>query len=190
MLPEIKTIYKRLRRDGTEVMRVCLSYPAFFENFQSPENAETPAIKKLNMFFEKIAQAYLRYAESRVPLAKHGSSVLLSSKAGCENGYISVYFNIIEYEGTDRRPKLVNYRRFSYIWDRAGGYLIPPEKILKQPHQKTAKRSPAKYDGYYLDGGNIYGFINHYRKGKEAGKRRSEYKRFIAEEYIGMLSDC
>ena len=180
ILSEVKTIYKRLRRDGTEVMRVCLTYPSFIETI------ETPVTKKLNVFFEQIAQAYLRYAERLVAQAKHGSSILMDSKVSGDNRLISVYFDIREYEGTDRRPKLVNYRRFSYVWDRAGGYIISADKLIKN----LPKQSPVKYDGCYIDGGKIYGFINHYRKGSETGKRRSDIRRLIENKYVGMLSDC
>lgn len=178
-------------------MRVRLRYPSF---------GETPAVKKLNNFFEKTAHAYLRYAESLVPTAKRGSSISMDSVVWNEDGYISVYYDITEYEGTDQRPRLVNYRRMAYVWNSAGGFIIPAYKLIKKcckhenlrtktPEQKPSKKelplaSSLNYDGCYIIDRRIYLFINHYKKGIEEGKRRSEYRRFIEEKYIGLLSDC
>ncbi|MHB1152894.1 MAG: hypothetical protein ACYCWE_12180 [Eubacteriales bacterium] len=202
ILSDFCNIYKKLSRDGAEVMRVCLRYPSF---------GETPAVKKLNRFFENIAQAYLRYAEGLVPTAKRGSSVSMESEVWKEDGYISVYYDITEYEGTDQRPKLVNYRRMAYVWDSAGGFIIPAHKLLKKcsnerklrvkrtktemPKEKTqidemSKAETLKYDGCYIMGHKLYIYINHYKKGIEEGKRRSEYRRFIEVIYVGLLSDC
>ncbi len=202
ILSDFCNIYKKLSRDGAEVMRVCLRYPSF---------GETPAVKKLNVFFENIAQAYLRYAEGLVPTAKKGSSVFMDSVVWNEDGYISVYYDITEYEGTDQRPKLVNYRRVAYVWDSAGSFIIPAYKLLKKcrnekkPRGKRMKiemskaethideRSKAdtiKYDGCYIMGHKLYIYINHYKKGIEEGKRRSEYRRFIEVKCVGLLSHC
>jgi len=193
ILSDFCNIYKKLSRDGAEVMRVCLRYPSF---------GETPAVKKLNVFFENIAQAYLRYAESLVPTAKKGSSVSMDSVVWNEDGYISVYYDITEYEGTDQKPKLVNYRRIAYVWDSAGGFIIPAYKLLKKcsKHEKlrTPERKPPKaemtssikYNGCYIINHKLYVFINHYKKGIEEGKRRSEYRRFIEVKCVGLLSHC
>lgn len=178
-------------------MRVRLRYPLF---------GETPAVKKLNNFFENIAQAYLRYAEGLVLTAKRGSSISMESVVWKEDGYISVYYDITEYEGTDQRPKLVNYRRMAYVWDSAGGFIIPAHILLKKcrkyedsrtemsesklPKAELPLASSLKYDGCYIINRKLYIFINHYKKGIEEGKRRSEYRRFIEEKYVGLLSDC
>lgn len=178
-------------------MRVRLRYPSF---------GETPAVKKLNRFFENIAQAYLRYAESLVPTAKRGSSISMDSVVWNEDGYISVYYDITEYEGTDHRPKLVNYKRLAYVWDSAGGFIIPAHKLIKkyrrhinlrtetperkQPKEEMPSAPTLNYDGCYIIDRKLYIFINHYKKGIEEGKRRSEYRRFIEEKFVGLLSEC
>lgn len=125
----------------------------------------------------------------------------MNSTVSKEDGYISVYCDIIEYEGTDGRPKLANYKRVAYVWDAKGEFLIPADQLIKKCREnnevgakktrsKKSKYPPLiKYDGGYVIGNHFYVFKNHYRKGSEEGKRRSDYRRFIEEKYVGSLSE-
>jgi hypothetical protein len=182
LLSEFIIVNKGLSRDGAEVIRIRLRYPSFDGN---------PTAERVSKFYHKNAQAYMRYAERLVPSAIKGSSVSMESEAWCGDGYVSVYYDIVEYEGTDHRPRLVNYRRVSQVWESEHGYIIPPKKLLQKcPDINLSKDVKKRYDGCYIKEGKLYIFINHYKKGAEEGKRRSQYRKFIEEKCIGKLSNC
>lgn len=170
---------KELSRDGAEVIRVRLRYPSF---------SGTPTAEKVSKFYHKTAQAYMHYAESLVPAAIKGSSVSMESEVWSGGGYVSVYYDIIEYEG-GHRARLVNYRRVSQVWESVNGFIIPPRKLL-QKCLKADMPKAASYDGCYIREGKLYLFKNYYKKGAEEGKRRSQYRKFIEEKCVGMLSNC
>jgi hypothetical protein len=182
LLSDFINVNKDLSRDGAEVMRIRLRYPSF---------DGTPTATKVSKFYQKTAQAYMRYAEKLVPTAQKGSSVSMESQEWSGDGYVSVFYDIAEYEGTGHRARLVNYRRVSQVWESVHGYIIPARKLIKKClRTDTPKAAIKRYDGCFIRDGKLYVFINHYKKGAEEGKRHSQYRKFIEEKCVGMLSNC
>lgn len=180
LLSDFIEISKELSRDGADVVRVRLRYPLL---------DEVPAAGRINNCCKKTAEAYLRYAETLAPAAQRGTAVTMTPRVWIDGGYISIIFDIVEYEGDGRRACLVNYRRVSQVWDAAGGFIIPDALLIRSCIKKEKTKKIGKYDGCFIRDGKLYIYINHYKKGAEQGVRRSQYRKFIEEKCLGTLPD-
>lgn len=125
-----KDIYLNENRIG----RVNINYPVF------PEE-----LKKINSFFTRFKDAYILYAEKRIPkLYSQNESFSTCSMTYrtvlCDEKNAVFHFEVRIYSGNER----IYSSGFDMSWDIIHGILQSKKRMLGRPKKKKEKKSKEK----------------------------------------------